>query len=541
MTLAPHPGDGDDSPMASTESTHAGEPAKRRGLFRRRSGAPRKGLLASLRIRKKLLLLHTVFSGLLAASMLLAIQPAMRNLVARTEEHECRVALELFLRAADGLDDALEAEGARVVVGQAAAVGVSPDEAVAARNAPDHELLMTSAAIGCRIIRWDPSIQAFYVATARSPAARAAVVRIYTLIALSLIGAYGLIALSLEVFVLPKQVYRPIRRLLAADEAVSRGDRAEETIPDEEIPADEIGLIMRSRNESIERLRAKEGQLSAALERLEAAANDLKRKNHLLEAARQNLADQDKLVSLGMMSAGLAHELNTPLTVLKGSVERLAERPRDGVDESEARLMLRVVSRLERLSESLLDFTRMRPPRYEEASLRDIVADAWTLVRLDRDATGVSLTNEIPGDLSLVVDPDRVGQVFVNLLRNAADAMGGEGGIRVWCKIAERDGAEWVAAYCADTGPGIDPEVLPRLFEPFTSTRLDAKGTGLGLAVAEGIVREHGGMLLAQNSRDAGAVFEVLLPRRPLASSEISAHDAGAGSGAQGGRRADTA
>lgn len=510
-------------------------PTKRR---RRKRAEPRPGLLASLRIRKKLLLLHTVFSVLLAVLLLLAIRPAMRNLVARTEEHECRVALDVFTSAGEGRGDALVAEGVSVRVGQAAALGISPDEAVAARNAPGLEVLTTTDRVGCRIVRWSPAIQAYYLATARSPEARAAVIRIYTLIAVSLLGAYALIALSLEVFVLPKQVYRPIRRLLAADEAVSRGDRAGETIPESQIPADELGLIMRSRNESIERLRAKEQQLSAALERLEVAANDLKRKNHLLEAARQNLADQDKLVSLGMMSAGLAHELNTPLTVLKGSVERLAERPGAGVDAPEARLMLRVVNRLERLSESLLDFARVRPPRYEEASLHEIVDDAWTLVRLDRDARAVQLRNEIPPDLRLVVDPDRIGQVFVNLLRNATDAMEGDGQIRAWAEVAERDGAEWVAAYCADTGPGINPDVLPRLFEPFTSTRLDSKGTGLGLAVAEGIVREHGGMLLARNARGAGAIFEVMLPRAPLASRAQVGHDAGGDPARRGGRGA---
>lgn len=502
----------------------------RSGRRPRRSGAnARRGLLASLRIRKKLLVVHTLFSAALAVSLLLAIRPAVQGIVTRTERRECRVALELFRRAGAGLSESLALEGVQVRVGQAPELGVSPEDAVAARNAPDGTLVRSSMTEGSRIVQWDPSIQSFYLATARSPEARAAAARIYSLIAISLLVAYGLIVLSLEVFVLPKQVYRPIRRLLAADEAVSRGDRSGETIPESEIPADELGLIMRSRNESIERLRAKEMQLSAALERLEFAANDLKRKNHLLEAARQNLADQDRLVSLGMMSAGLAHELNTPLTVLKGSVERLAERPADGVDDAEARLMLRVVSRLERLSENLLDFARVRPPRYEEASLREVVNDAWTLVRLDRDARGVRLLNEIPDDLRIVVDPDRIGQVFINLLRNATDAMGGGGEVRVWSEASEREGSEWVAVFCADTGPGIDPEVLPRLFEPFTSTRLDAKGTGLGLAVAEGIVREHGGMLLASNGREGGAVFEVMLPRRPVAGEPRSGHDAQAG------------
>src|SRR5690606_36800746 len=93
------------------------------------------------------------------------------------------------------------------------------------------------------------------------------------------------------------------------------------------MPSVELGEIMRSRNESIVRLRRQEAMLNDALERLETVAVELKRKNHLLETARRNLADQDRLASLGMMSAGIAHELNTPLAVLKGQVEGIAADP----------------------------------------------------------------------------------------------------------------------------------------------------------------------------------------------------------------------
>src|SRR5690606_30307440 len=80
-----------------------------------------------------------------------------------------------------------------------------------------------------------------------------------------------------------------------------------------------------------------------------------------------------------------------------------------------------------------------------------------------------------------------------------------------------RDGADWVSVAIEDTGPGIDPDMIPTLFEPFTSTRLDSRGAGLGLAVSEGIVREHGGLLTARNRTEGGAVFEILLPARARA------------------------
>jgi signal transduction histidine kinase len=244
-----------------------------------------------------------------------------------------------------------------------------------------------------------------------------------------------------------------------------------------------------------------------------------------------------------MMSAGLAHELNTPLTVLKGLVEKVARAQPDGggngpapLSRAEAHLMLRVVGRLEKLSESLLDFARVRPPSFALAPVRQLIEEAWTLVSLDREASGVSFSCVAPDDLRVECDSDRMVQVLVNLLRNAVDAthagaaapagrsgqvvagMGREDRgepptLTVTAHTTQRESRVWLSLQIADNGPGIDPEVLPHLFEPFVSTRLDSRGTGLGLAVSEGIIREHGGLLLARNRvQPRGAVFEILLP-----------------------------
>ena len=321
-----------------------------------------------------------------------------------------------------------------------------------------------------------------------------------------------------------RHVYEPIRAILAADRAVAEGRREEETVPEAAIPADELGEIMRSRNASIAALRRNELELADALARLEEVATDLKRKNHLLEMARQNLADADRLASLGMMSAGVAHELNTPLAVLKGLVEKLntdAEAhsvERRSVSATEAALMLRVLGRLERLSESLLDFARVRPPTSRQTRLRPLVDEAWTLVSIDRNAASVRIANNVDPVLSAWCDGDRLVQVLVNLLRNATDALDGIPDARIEVRGADsiRDGRRWASLTIADNGPGIDAAVLPRLFQPFSSTRMDSRGTGLGLAVSEGIVREHGGVLLARNRTDGrGAVFEIMLPAEP--------------------------
>lgn len=487
--------------------------------------------LAGMRIRKKLIVLHTVFWLGLAGILLVLVRPAVVDLVRKAETSEARTMLSAMLRLAPPSGPALEAgmlpevssEDAQFRVGSALDLGLSDAMAREAMAKPG-EIVTDAKAKPPRAVAYLPDAEGggvFCSLSVRNAEARAAVVRLYGLLILALLAVYGLVAISLEVFVLPQHVYAPIRRMLEADRAVQEGRRSEELIAPSAIPADELGEIMRSRNESIVELRRHERDLARALAQLEDVATDLARKNHLLEATRRNLADADRLASLGMMSAGIAHELNTPLTVLKGLVERLHANPSAGVDAETAALMLRVVDRLERLGESLLDFARVRPPRSAMTAVRPVVEEAATLVRLDRGAGSLDVHNAVPDDVQVDCDGDRMVQVFVNLLRNAADAARlksartNNGAVRVdiRAEVMQREGARWVSITVADTGPGIDPEILPRLFEPFSSTRLDARGTGLGLAVAEGIVHEHGGLLLAKNRTDGpGAVFEVMLP-----------------------------
>lgn len=470
-------------------------------------------------IRTKLIVLHTAFSLALGVILLLALRVPITELVSEAEERECRLAMELLIASPEKAM-AMKVEGLAFARGSASELEIPETLSQRLRAAAD-QTVMTRGDDGSPIaFRYDSASDRFLRAADRSVSARSVVNRLYLLLIVALLSVYGVIALTLEVFVLPKQVYGPIERLRRADLAVQEGVREEELIPTAQIPQDELGEIMRSRNQSILKLREKEHELEVALQRLENGAAELRRKNHLLETARRNLEDQDRLASLGMMSAGIAHELNTPLAVLKGSVEDIARNPAKGVDPERAALMHRVVTRLERLGDSLLDFARVRPPTSRPFDLAEIIREAWTLVSLDREARAVEFADRVAPGTRAVGDPDRLTQVFVNLLRNAIDAMdSGERAKRITITAAEaeRDGRRWLSITVADTGPGIAPEMFSRLFEPFTSTRLDSHGTGLGLAVAEGIVKEHGGVLLARNagpqgSSESGAEFEVMLP-----------------------------
>jgi signal transduction histidine kinase len=318
--------------------------------------------------------------------------------------------------------------------------------------------------------------------------------------------------LLLELVIMPRYVYQPLQLMLHADAATRAGQRDQEIIPAAYIPGDEIGQIMHSRNEAITALRRQEDDLAEALRRLEATADDLRRKNEQLEAAKRNLEAQDRLVSLGLLSASVAHEMNTPLAVLHGSIEKLLETVPEPATQSRLERMRRVTERLRRISAGLLNFARLRRHEMAPVGLRELIDESWHLVAIDERASLVRFENLVPAAARARGNADQLVQVFVNLLRNALHAVGEGGLISVRAHAAELAGQPAVAVSVEDNGPGIPEDVLPEIFEAFVTTRLDAHGTGLGLAVAEGIVSQHGGRISAANCPQGGARLEVTLP-----------------------------
>ncbi len=311
--------------------------------------------------------------------------------------------------------------------------------------------------------------------------------------------------LLLELVIMPLYVYQPLEQMLAADAATRRGERSAELVPAEYIPGDEIGQIMRSRNETVEQLRRHEDEL-------ERAAADLQRKNTELEAAKRNLESQDRLVSLGLLSASVAHEMNTPLAVLHGSIEKLQETIEDASARGRLERMIRVTARLKRISEGLLGFSRVRDQAMSPVEVRQLVEEAWQLVAIDDKSRRIRFTNRIPARTMVNGNADRLIQVFVNLLRNALIAAPeGCGEITAASRRTNLDGRDAVSVRIEDNGPGIPPEVLPEIFDAFVTSRLDSRGTGLGLTVASGIVTQHGGTITAANAPGGGAVLEVTL------------------------------
>jgi signal transduction histidine kinase len=237
------------------------------------------------------------------------------------------------------------------------------------------------------------------------------------------------------------------------------------------------------------------------LARLELANAELRR-------TQDALVRSEKLASVGRLAAGLAHELGNPLTAVRGYLEILALDPPPGGEEVLRRCGVEA-ERMHQLLRNLLDFARNGEAEIGDVDVGELLAEAADTVR--HQAAFRPVRVEVDAGQGLVVrgEVTKLHQVLVNLLLNAADA-----GARSIQLLARRDGADVVLA-CADDGSGIAPEHLPRLFEPFFTTRPPGKGTGLGLAIAHRVVEQHGGRIEARSEPGAGATFTLRLPATP--------------------------
>lgn len=450
-----------------------------------------------LRVRPKLMVLHNAFFLLLASAIYLSVLNLVESRMAQAQRREMTLILNAFsAHSPESEQLALNAYDLRS--GTAGDFGL-PDEAQAWMQRYPGRIWQRNEASE-HVYKLIPGAARYYRLTLPLTFYENLNSSVRIALFLTLGFVYALAVLLLELFILPRYVYQPMRLLLDADRATRRGDRQAEIIPESFIANDEIGRILRSHNQTVRALRRHEDEL---------------------EQAKRNLEAQDRLVSLGLLSASVAHEMNTPLAVLHGSIEKLIETVPDPHAQSRLARMVRVTERLRRISAGLLDFARQRSQTLARVDLQPLVQEAWSLVSIDEKAASVQFTNGVDPAHAVLANGDRLLQVFVNLLRNALIAVPAAGGaIRVSSAPSTIDGRPAVAIAVQDNGPGIPPEVLPGVFEAFVTTRLDASGTGLGLTVAEGIVHQHGGAISASNPPAGGARLEVVLPSPPSSPSE---------------------
>ncbi len=224
----------------------------------------------------------------------------------------------------------------------------------------------------------------------------------------------------------------------------------------------------------------------------------------------RRLVQADKLSSIGLLAAGVAHEVNTPLAVISTYAQMLAKQISG--DDQKSKLLDKIAKQTFRASEivnSLLSFSRTSPTEFVEVDVNRVIRETLTLIEHQLEKSGIQVKiNLDPAVSGVKGNAGKLQQVFLNLFLNARDAMesGGTLAVKTWSE----DGFARVEV--ADSGQGIAPEHLARIYDPFFTTKSARKGTGLGLAVTYGIVREHGGTIEVESRPGAGARFHVELP-----------------------------
>lgn len=304
------------------------------------------------------------------------------------------------------------------------------------------------------------------------------------------IGAAGIVLGIWWMF--RRHIERPLRQLLKVMERVTQGERRQRATIHGLDEFRRLGLAL---NHMLDALAEKDADIEA-------------RQQREIELERR-LRKSRKLAELGVLAAGVAHEVGTPLTVIEGQAQRLARR--DGIGEDEQRRLARIRGEVQRIVEivrQLMDLGRQHNVEKERLALDDLVHDARQLVETDLEARDIHLEPLLPEPpLMLLVNGQQLVQVLTNLLRNAAQA---EGVRRITLTGHRRDDA--LCLTIEDDGCGIPEAERPRVFDPFFTTKPVGQGSGLGLSMAHRIINDHGGSIGAFDSALGGAGFEIVLP-----------------------------
>jgi len=319
------------------------------------------------------------------------------------------------------------------------------------------------------------------------------------------IGLLGLGLLVFGYFVLTRIVVAPVEGLRRAARRVADGAR-ELTVP--RSGGSELIELGSSLATMTATMRAEEEQLRDSLEELRATTADLRR-------AQETVIRGERLASVGRLSMGLAHEIGNPIAAILGFQELLLDGNLDDDDREFVLRMKRETERVNRILRDLLDFARPAADGAAEdeatsCSTHDAIEHVIALVKPQRSFENVDVRTDVASGLPPVaMDAQRLEQVLLNILLNAADAVTASGGkIHVQASL----GDSGVEVCIEDDGGGIEPSVRDRLFEPFVTTKEVGKGTGLGLAVCRGLIEAAGGTIDAEEG-EAGARFVLRLPR----------------------------
>jgi signal transduction histidine kinase len=301
----------------------------------------------------------------------------------------------------------------------------------------------------------------------------------------------GLVGLAISVggtALLSRGITGPLKKLVDATVKISKGEFTQQIDIDSK---DEIGNLAQSFNDMSYQLL-------------------LTRKR--MEEANKKLIQAEKLASIGRISAGIAHEIRNPLTAVKLNIQKLFQSGRlDEIEKEHLSLSQEGIVQMEKFIKDLLDFTRASELNLNRFSIEQILDESIKIVADSLELKKIVLEKDYePGLPKVLVDGDKMRQVFLNVLRNAYETAEEGGRIKVSLSLLKDESGKKIKVEIADNGSGIPPEKREIIFEPFYTTK--SSGIGLGLANARKIIEQHKGSIKVKDDFKPGACFEILIP-----------------------------
>jgi two-component system NtrC family sensor kinase len=274
---------------------------------------------------------------------------------------------------------------------------------------------------------------------------------------------------------------------------------------------DEMGELAQSFNAMTLELSRAKGELIAWGTMLEKRVGE---KTEMIKNAQAQLIQSEKLASLGRMAAGVAHEINNPLTGVVTFGHLLLNTLAAGSQErKDVEVIIEQANRCSNIIKGLLGFSRATSTEKAEVNINDLLKTTLDIVKHKADFFNIQIVTRLDESIPPVwAGGLQLEQVFINMIMNAADAMEGEGTLIISTRRIMDNNREFAEVEFNDTGYGISEKDLPNIFEPFFTTKPVGKGTGLGLAVSHGIIEDHGGTILVKSEVEKGTSFFIRLP-----------------------------
>ena len=318
-----------------------------------------------------------------------------------------------------------------------------------------------------------------------------------------------ILLLGLGSFLLSRIVVTPVNRLLSATEKITGGVYGHQVKVSGSLELARLAEAFNAMSQTLEQKQQEVVSHVTALERV----------NHDLQQAREETIRSEKMASVGLLAAGTAHEIGTPLASIMGYAEILSqELDQESAQSDYIRRITESCGRIDRIVKGLLEYARPKQAVCQAVDLAQLVQQTVELLQHQGLLKGIKSSLMTEGALSpLLLDPYQLQQVLINLLINAGDAMPDGGQLKLVIRQKANQRMQQLEVW--DTGSGIAPEHLGKLFDPFFTTKEPGRGTGLGLAIAARIVEGFGGTITVRSVLEKGSCFTVHVP---LVAAEVS-------------------